>query len=363
MRSPRSAQRRRTPPSVLRSGPSSPRFATSLDWASARRNRRPGRGRPASPATPSLLERCIKPRASAGRCHRPARPTAARPVQPHGNRQKAPRLLGAGRPRRRHPQLRNTQILAGHLGGRHAALRESTARGIESRLRRFGNPPRSQVLGRPVLIAALRSAAASKRVDCERRLASVASKDDRHKRARRQTAPTRVAAVRLADVHDPFGRNDLAVDALAGIYAAIVSAHVDAESAARPRVRLADGGCKPLRTPNRARCFGSVNILKTSSRGASNMRVTTRTRSSDVLASIVSVMGLVLSCHGRLPSFAGRERATAFKAPRRSSMARRSDRRACRSARKRRSWSTASAPARRRPRKQTAARPRHHWAP
>jgi hypothetical protein len=62
MRSPRSAQRRRTPPSILRSGPSSTRFATSLDWASARRGRRPGRGRSASPAKPSILERCIKPR-------------------------------------------------------------------------------------------------------------------------------------------------------------------------------------------------------------------------------------------------------------------------------------------------------------
>jgi hypothetical protein len=53
-----------------------------------------------------------------------------------------------------------------------------------------------------------------------------------------------------------------------------------------------------------------------------------------------------------------REREPALKAPRRSSMTRRSGQRPCRSARKRRSWSTASAPAHPRLAKRTAARPR-----
>jgi hypothetical protein len=42
-------------------------------------------------------------------------------IQHHRNGQNAPRLLGVSRPRRRRPQLRNTQILACNLDCRHAA--------------------------------------------------------------------------------------------------------------------------------------------------------------------------------------------------------------------------------------------------
>jgi hypothetical protein len=43
------------------------------------------------------------------------------PIQPHGNGQNAPRLLGISRPRRLRPQLQNTQIFACNLDCRHAA--------------------------------------------------------------------------------------------------------------------------------------------------------------------------------------------------------------------------------------------------
>jgi len=53
-----------------------------------------------------------------------------------------------------------------------------------------------------------------------------------------------MAAVRLADVDDPLGLDDLAIDALAWIYGAIGSAHVNAESAAGPYVQRARRVCK-----------------------------------------------------------------------------------------------------------------------
>src|SRR3984893_1027509 len=57
----------------------------------------------------------------------------------------------------------------------------------------------------------------------------------------------------------------------------------------------------PFGPQNCARCLGSVNSLKTSSRGASNVRATTMTRSSDGLASVAAAMALILSCDRRLP--------------------------------------------------------------
>src|ERR1019366_1681734 len=69
------------------------------------------------------------------------------PVQHHCNRQNAPRLLGIRRACRLRPQLRNTQILACNLDCRHAALRESMTRGIDSYPGQFGNPPGVRFLG------------------------------------------------------------------------------------------------------------------------------------------------------------------------------------------------------------------------
>src|ERR1700730_2070874 len=94
------------------------------------------------------------------------------------------------------------------------------------------------------------------RVDRESRLAIVPGKGDRYERARRQPAPAAMAAVWLADVDDPLGLDDLAIDALAWTYAAIGSAHVNAKSAARPRVHFANVARKPRRSPKPRQMLG-----------------------------------------------------------------------------------------------------------
>ena len=68
-------------------------------------------------------------------------------IQHHGNGQKAPRLLGVSRPRRRRPQPRNTQILVCNLDCRHAARSANQRRAALSHVCDALGIPRSQFSG------------------------------------------------------------------------------------------------------------------------------------------------------------------------------------------------------------------------
>jgi hypothetical protein len=102
------------------------------------------RGRSVAAAGARLLSRPMR-RAMPGR---PA-PAGLRgqsprrwPIEPHGDRRNGPRLLGVSRTRRR-PQPRNARILAGNPAcSACRPRRDKTACGLDSRVRRHGNPRR-----------------------------------------------------------------------------------------------------------------------------------------------------------------------------------------------------------------------------
>jgi hypothetical protein len=109
------------PPPVLRSGPSSTRFAASHIWDSARHG--PGVGRePGQGIRVGAMHKAA--RRPPARCRGPAPATAAKTHRAPCNRRNGPRLLGVSR-----------------------ARRDSTACRFEQRLRRLGNPPRVRFPG------------------------------------------------------------------------------------------------------------------------------------------------------------------------------------------------------------------------